>query len=242
MARMIYFSILRMLRGYSAIILLFVVPLAIITLLSLIVGNEYSVEGLSSRQYIAMTMVIVFQLFSGNYAMFYIHADLVKLRRWKIQSLPVSLFKYSAAILFASTFFSTLQGLLLVLYTRLLFGVEWGNYAWLLLIIVTLSLLSQFVHLTMVFSTSTISMAERFTEIYGIGFILLAGIIFPMPVWPVIEWINGFLNPITLAQSALMGPVAQIDYGNPYASLLLLIVQLLLFAVLSAVLGRRRLS
>lgn len=199
------FTALRMSRDYITMLLLLFVPLVLITVFSIILGDAEQGQGNSVPVMDEMTvlMVLTFQLFGGAIVMSMIYTDFFTERRYRIQSLPINTSLYGFTIMLTGTLYSILLGILLMTYTIVVWDVNWGNIVWSLTVIALMAILSSVICLVFTFSVKSFNIAERLSEVYGIGAVLLAGLIFPMPDHAVINWVNEYVNPLTLAYGAI---------------------------------------
>ncbi|SDJ23338.1 ABC transporter permease [Natribacillus halophilus] len=232
------FTALRLIRAWVVLLLLFVVPFVLVTLLSIIMGDAEE-GGLLLRNEINVMMVLAFQLFGGSVAMNYIHQDFFTERRYRIQSLPMNTTLYGFTTMLIGTLYSIILGALLAGYTVLVWNVDWGNIAWSIFIIALMATLSSIVCLIFTFSVKKFNIAERLSEVYGVGAILIAGLIFPMPDHAVINWVNEYINPIMLAYEAI-DAYRNANVGDAWMNAGLLGGLIVITFVIMLLLGRRR--
>lgn len=232
------FTALRLSREWIVLILLFVVPIVLVTLFSVILADiEYM--GVSAVDETNVLMVLAFQLFGGTVAMNYIYLDFFTERRYRIQSLPINTSLYGFTLMLLGTLYSILLGAILVGYSTLVWDVNWGNIPWSIFIITLMALLSSIICLLLTFSVKKFSIAERLSEVYGIGAILLAGLFFPMPDNAVINWVNEYVNPIALAYEAV-DAYRNANVEDAWMNAGLLGGLIVLTFVIMLLLGRRR--
>ncbi len=243
LVRSSYFLLRRMLRGYLGLLLLLVLPFTLITVLGLVGAEAPAVEhGLSMMDYIALTMILMFQLFGGAYALEYLSGDLFADRRWRMLSLPYPPHTHAFAILLASTLFTTAQGLLLLLFTQWVHGVDWGSIPLVLLVLLLISLLSQLVGVAALFATRNNSLAERVTEVYGFGSIALAEVWFSLPDVGLFDLLSTYGNPISLGLNAILAIITGQQVQRAILSVIILLGATALLGLLTALLGRRKLA
>lgn len=233
------FTLLRMLRNYLVALLLLVVPLVLITFFSFLLSGVVNEQGEPYLNENALTMVLSFQLFGGSIVMSYIHEDLFTANGKRFAMLPMSTSLYALSVLSCGTLYSIGLGGILMGYAQWVLGVNWSHTGWIVYIVTLVACLSSVVSLLFTFSVRSFKVAERLTEFYGIGFILLAGLFFPMPKHVIFDFLGSYGNPLTLA----LGAVRQMQADNLseawlHANLLSGALGLLLLIVL--VLGRRR--
>ncbi len=148
---------------------------------SFILSESVTETGVPYHYQNALTMVLVFQLFAGAIVMYLIDHDLFKENRMRIYTLPFNQRMYAFSIMICGAGYSILLGVLLMIYTQFVLGIIWANWAWMIYIISLMAILSIIVCLIFTFSVKKYKIAERLSELYGVGFVVLAGLFFPMP-------------------------------------------------------------
>ncbi len=246
------YALLRMARGYLALLILFVLPLALISIIGLISAHlsEVVANGFGGMDYVAISFVFAFQLFGGAYTMDYIKEDLLSARRWRIHSLPYHGSMHAGGLITAATLFSILQGAALIALTALVHGVRWGNVGWVLLVLFVVALQAQLVHLILLLAARNATVAERLAEVYGFGSFVLAGFIVPLPDNALFEFLGSYGNPISLAQNAVIGRILGdssahlLGRGGSqlYLSFGILVGVCIVVAATAVVVGRRKLA
>lgn len=232
----------RMLRGYLAMIILLVTPLALITVLGMIAGNAVDQLGVPIMNGIAMTMILGFQLYGGFYTMEYIRDDLISPRKWRMYSLPYQAHQHAFSILLACSLFSALQGIVMVFFTQWVYGVDWGNIGLVLLIVFALSILSQLVFLALVLGIKNYKSAERLGTAYGLVSMALAGVWFPMPNSGILGFLSTYGNPLSLGQNAVYALMVGENMDKVIINLGILFAASILMSMVAAAIGRRKLA
>lgn len=235
------FTALRMARNYIVLLLLLVVPIILITIFSFILSGMVTESGVPYIYENAMTMVLCFQLFGGSIVMYLVHHDLFAANRTRMYTLPFSQTMYAFSIMMCGVVFSVCLGIILMLYTQFVLGVEWGNWLWIIYNIGLLAVLSIIVSLILTFTVKNNKLAERLVDVYGVGLILLAGLFFPMPDYALFDFMGSYGNPLVIA---LMS-ISEMNESNSGAAWfltnMLLAAVCILFIVLLVV-GRRKLA
>ncbi|WP_078392565.1 ABC transporter permease [Shouchella patagoniensis] len=232
------FTALRMMRDYITLLLLLIVPLILVTIFSMVLAGAEQ-EGMLLLDETSVKMVLLFQLFGGAIVMSYIHLDFFTQMRFRIQALPMNSTMYGFTIMLAGTIYSIVLGLILIVYTSLVFDVEWGSVGWSIFIVSLIALLSINVSLIFTFAVKNFKIAERLSEVYGVGAVVLAGMFFPMPDLALINGINEYLNPLTIAyQSVDAYRLSQMTQA--WQSVFTLVSLIVLTFVIMLVVGRRR--
>ncbi|RJE90270.1 multidrug ABC transporter permease [Paenibacillus sp. 1011MAR3C5] len=233
------FTMLRLARNYIVLILLLLVPIVLLTFFSLILSGMKTEDGTPYSDYNALTMVLVFQLFGGTTVMHFIHIDLFTVNRMRMFALPFNKTMYAFSIMMCGTLFSVVLGILLMTYSQFVLGVAWHSWGWVIYLISLMSLLSSIVCVIFASLVKNYKLAERLSEIYGVGFVLLAGLFFPMPKNGLFDFLGSYGNPLTLA----IRSVTDRSRGNLseawfQANILLAAIVILFIVMLVA--GRRR--
>lgn len=234
------FTLLRMLRNYIVLLLLLVVPMVLITFFSFLLSDMVNERGEPYLNENALTMVLTFQLFGGSIVMSYINEDLFTSNGKRFAMLPMSKPLYALSILSCGTLYTIGLGIILMVYSQFVLGVRWEYAGWILYVLALIACLSSVVSLLITFSVRSFKVAERLTELYGVGFVVLAGLFFPMPRHVIFDFLGSYGNPLTLALGAVrdrqMGSLSEAWLqANLLAGVLVVLLILLL------VLGRRRL-
>ncbi|MEK3735135.1 ABC transporter permease [Paenibacillus sp. FSL M8-0334] len=241
--RMTYFSLLRLIREPIGQLLLLVLPLIIISVIgTVITGPIEGMDGVPSIDWMTTITIFTVQFFGGTYLMSLLNDDLLQTRKWRTYSLPIHVAFYSSSLILACALFSTLQGFVMVLFTKWVFGVQWGSLGWVLLVLAVFSLFAQFIHLALVLSIKSFKLSERVSEIIGLGLLVLTGLMFPLPDHAFFNWMSSYGNPVMLGQRAVTGMLPEGDAARAGVSLALLAGITAFFMIISFILGRRRLG
>ncbi|GAF66373.1 ABC transporter permease protein [Bacillus sp. TS-2] len=233
------FTILRLLRDYISLILLLIVPLLLITVFSFIFGNTTTENGGLIIDEQAVILTLAFQLFGGAIVMSYIHYDLFSERKARMQVIPFNRSFYAFSLSLCGTVYSIMLGTILIIYSDLVLGVHWGSWLWSIFIVALMALLSSIVCLIFMFSVNNIKIAERLSEVYGVGFIILAGLFFPMPDQPIFTFINDYVNPLSLSVAAIE-QVRNGDIQGAWFPVSILFGAIVATFIIMYFLGRRR--
>lgn len=242
--RLIGFSLLRLLRDYVGLVLLLVAPLVLISIFGMI--PDYvsgKINGRPILDLLAVSFVFAFQLFGGAYTMDLLNQDLLSARKWRIYSLPISINQYGNSLFLSSTLFSMLQGLVLVLFTQWVYGVEWGNLIWVTFVLLAVALLSQLVCLLLVLSIKSNKLAQRILEVYGFSSMIFAKIFFiTLPENAFSDFMNYYGNPISLGRNAIFGMVDGKDATTALLCVGVLFALSIALVLVAIPIGKRRMS
>ncbi len=235
------FTAIRMLRNYIVLLLLLVVPIILITVFSFILSDSVTELGEPYINENSMTMVLVFQLFAGSIVISYIYNDFFTEYKIRIYSLPFNRVMYAFSIMMCGTAFSIFLGVILMAYTQFVLGIVWENWVWTIYIISLMAILSSIVCLIFTFSVKKFKIAERLSEVYGVGFIVLAGLFFPMPENAFFDFFGSYGNPLTLSLGAIH-EMNQSNIGEAWFQANILIIAIGILFIVMLILGRRRIA
>lgn len=240
--RLSYFTLRRMLRGYLALIILMLTPLALITVLGLIAGNAVNPSGIPIMDTIAITMILAFQLYGGFYTMDFIKQDFFTHKKWKMHSLPYPPNLYALSVFLSCTLFSALQGFAMVVFTHYVYGVYWGNWGLILLLLMALSLFTQLVYLIIVLLVKNYKLAEGLGTCYALVSMGLAGVWFPMPRVEPFIFLTTYGNPLSLGHNIVYAIIKGESLNKAAISFAILALSSVLLSTVAAFLGRRKLA
>lgn len=233
------FTALRMIRNYIVLLLLLVVPIILITFFWFILsgvttetGDPYSLEN-------AMTMVLTFQLFGGSIVMYLIYTDLFTENKIRLYALPFNQTMYAFSIMMCGAVYSILLGIILMVYSQFVLNIVWNNWAWTIYIISLMAILSIIICLIFTFAVKKYTLAERLSEVYGVGFVLLAGLFFPMPENAFFNFLGSYGNPLTLSMGAVR-EMGQSNFSEAWFQANILLGAIIVLFIVMLILGRRR--
>jgi ABC-2 type transport system permease protein len=243
-----WFAFRRMLRDVPHMIPQLGVPLALIP----IVGFSFSwipastpfLKGAASPMaFMAILIMIMFQLLGGGYGMSYVKDAFFTPRKWRIRMLPCQPSLVAFGSLTAGLAISLLQGAALAGFASLVLGVRFGNFGVVLLVFLGLSLFAQLLGLLMLMGFRSYGSAYTMFWIVAYGSCVLGGMIFPLPVdRPFFRFLTTYGTPASLAQTALLGAAR----GGPASEIALCIGVLFLGAAVIglfvSLLARRKLA
>lgn len=233
------FTALRMMRNYIVLLLLLVVPMILLTVFSFILSGLTTESGEPYIHFMASTQVLLFQLFGGSIVMYLIHHDLFSVHRTRMYALPFNQTLYAFSILVCGAIFSMLLGVALMLFAQFVLGVIWKHWAWMLIHIALIAILSIIICLIFTLSIKNYKLAERLSEVYGVGLIVLAGLFFPMPDHAFFDFMGSYGNPLTLSIMS----IDEMNNGNPgqaWQLASILIAAIIFFFIVMLFAGRRR--
>jgi hypothetical protein len=240
-------TFLRLLRNPTTTLVQLGVPLMLIPILGYslagIPGIDAFLKGTSVMTFMAMVIIIMFQLFSGGFMMTYVNDAYFSVRKWRMHMLPCRPAVVIRGVLVAGLAVSLLQGAALAGFSTLALGARFGSFGVALLVLLGLSLFAQLLGTVMLLAFHSYGPAFAMTWIVSYGSCVLAGMIFPLPTHlPVFRFLAAYGTPASLAQTALLSAARR---GSPSEIALCLGALFLASAILGllvSLLARRRLA
>ncbi|PYZ96706.1 ABC transporter [Alteribacter lacisalsi] len=238
-----YFILRRMMREYVSLSILLLTPLALITVLGLIADDAVNeATGLLYKAHVSVTLILAFQLFGGFYTMEFIRNDLFTAKRWRMHALPYHVSSHAFSIVLTSTIFSILQGLVLMMYTYFVYGVDWGNPFFALGGLAAVAVFSQLVFLNLVLGVKNYKTAERAGTTFGFLSIILAETWFSLPDQRFFTFLSTYGNPLSLGETIMHAGMHGENIQQAFISLAILIGMAAILIVLAWNTGRRRIG
>jgi hypothetical protein len=193
--------------------------------------------------FMTITVVVMFQLFSGGFMMTYVNEAYFTFRHWRMRMLPCPPSVLVLGSLAAGLAVSVLQGLALAAVATLAFGARLGGIGVVVLTFVGLSLFAQLLATLMLLAFRSYGPAFACMWIVAYGSCVLAGMIFPMPLkGSAAAFISTYCNPAGLAQAALLGSARGGATAEVAACLAALLGASVLLGLLVSAVARRRLA
>lgn len=195
----------RVIRDFVALGILFVTPLVLITILGMISDNAVD-ELLQIRRVdsVALSMILAFQLFSGFYTLELMKQDILETRKWKLRSMPIAINRYMYAFVLVTSLYSGLQSYAISHYTRLVYGVVWGNQLRLILSLLLISGVVQLFYLTLALFMKSYKTMERTATTLAFGSMMFGGVWFQFPDHLVFNFMRTYGNPYSLFQNIIL--------------------------------------
>jgi len=232
----------RMLRGYLGLLILMGTPLALITVLGMVAGNGVDQFGIPMIDGISLTMILAFQLYGGFNTMEYIREDLTSTKKWRMYSLPYGVHKHAFSIIVSAIFFSAFQGFAMILYTKWMYGVNWGNIGVVIVVLLLMSTLTQLIFFNFVILMKNYKNADRLGTAYGIVSMALAGLWFPMPDTGILNFLSVYGNPLSLGRNVMYAFLRGGGIDRAIISMGILFGVSIVVAIISVFNGRRKLA
>lgn len=203
------FAFRRMLRDVKLMIPQLGVPFAMIPLagfsFSWIPANTPFLKGAASPMtFMAMLILILFQLMGGSYGMSYVKDAYFTPRKWRIRMLPCHPSLVAFGFIAAGLTISVLQGAALAGFASLAYGARLGSFGVVLLVFLGLSLFAQLLGLLLIMGFRSFGPAYAVFWIVAYGSCVLGGLLFPLPDNPIFRFLTTYGTPASLAQTALL--------------------------------------
>jgi ABC-type transport system involved in cytochrome c biogenesis permease component len=187
-------------------LLMIILPLAFIILNGVINGDTELVDGFNPvMTAVAPMFMLSFQFFGCAWIADYLHRDFKGPVHWRLHAAPIDQRIYFAAIGAASWIFNLLTGGLIIAVTALFFNADWGNYGIVFLVLLLVSLMSQFIGLLMFYLVKDYSMINTIMYIIGFGMMLFSGVLFiPISGHAALNYLRTH-TPLSLGWNAILG-------------------------------------
>ena len=125
---------------------------------------------------IAIPLVLGFQFFGADLTTDWLHSDLKSSTRSRLLVSPIDQRVFFISVVAAGLTTNVLYGSVVVAFTALIFGVDWGNYGLILAIMLCLTLITQLVGVIIFYFTKDKKSGNRMAYLFGeimIGFAIL---------------------------------------------------------------------
>ncbi len=240
-------AFLRLLRNPTTMLVQLGVPLILIPILgysfSGIPGIDAFLKGPSVMTFMAMVIIIMFQLFSGGFMMTYVNEAYFTFRKWRMRMLPCHPSVVVFGILLAGLAVSVLQGAALAGLATLFLGARFGSFGVVLFVLLGLSLFAQLLGTLMLLGFRSYGPAFAMTWIVAYGSCVLGGMIFPLPVdKPFFHFLTTYGTPASLAHTALLNAARGGSTSEIALCVGVLFLGAAVFGLLVSLLARRRLA
>lgn len=192
--------------------------------------------------YFAVTMIVMTLVFTGILTLFRISEDFLKPMGWRLKSTPVPISNTIAGNIFSNIMIGFGQTVIVLLFTKWVYGAEWGNNWW--IILGTLFLLATFGHLlasTLVLGLRDENAANGVFFLFAMGLPFLAGAFHPSLIGGSIgQFLTTYGTPQSLAQTAIFSSIYGGDNGMIALCMGVLAVLSLILLSCTVLLARRR--
>ncbi|KAF0194146.1 MAG: ABC transporter [Bacillota bacterium] len=198
----------RVSRDPFGLLIFVVLPVALVYVLSLVytqnATEQIYVEGYNmASTYIAIGMMLMFQLNGGIYLLNFLNYDLMKPMKWRLKASPCPTYTLVFAGITACLIFTVLQGLVVVACTALFLDAYWGNLWIAAVVIVLISLISQMLNMILFLYIRNLNTAEYISWFLSWSMAVLGGLMFALPNNSFFNFMKQYGTPFSLAQSAI---------------------------------------
>lgn len=241
----------RLSRDPFSLLIFVVLPVGIASILSFIYSRNADEEiyvlgyNMVSSQ-LSLNMMLLFQFNAGIYLLNYLNDDLFNPMKWRLRASPcpvhVMVFAGSAICIV----FSVIQGLLVVGFTAWFLDAYWGTLWITVLIIFIVSVIAQFMSMTLFLLVRKLSLAENLSWVITWIMAILAGMMFSLPDNAFFRFMKEYGTPYSLAHTVIVE--SGFLSGEPgfsmkmWISLAVLTAFTAIFSVIIIGLGRRKLA
>lgn|GEM_PF-4192687 len=201
---------------------------------------EGSVPG--AMDYFAVTMIVMTLVFTGILTLVRLSEDFLKPMGWRLKSTPVPISVTLAGNIISNIAIGFIQTVIVLLFTKWVYGVEWGSNWW--IILGTLIVMTTFGHLlasTLVLGLRDENAANGVFFLCAMGLPFLAGTFHPSLIGGSIgQFLTTYGTPQSLAQTAIFSSI----YGGDTAMIIqcmgILAILTIILMVCTVLLARRR--
>lgn len=238
----------RAVRDWIGWAIYIILPIGLVVALSAVGSNVNSPAAFQDGYNVLATrasvaIVLMFQLLGGGYLLNYFTNDLLGTIKWRLRAAPCPVHNHIFAGITACTIFTVLQGLFIAAATAIFLDAYWGNWAVTGLSIVLVSIIAQLINIVLLLIIKNASSAGFLSWAVAYGMTVLAGVFFALPDNAFFAFMQKYGTPVALAKTAIMESGMWGDTGNYaiFLSLMALCGYVLCFAVVTVLLGRRKL-
>lgn len=198
----------RVSRDPFGLLIFVVLPVVLVYILSFVYSQNTTeqiyVDGYNLvSTYIAIGMLLMFQLNGGIYLLNCLNHDLIKPMKWRLKASPC----HTDTLVFAGTaaclLFTVLQGLLVVAITALFQDAYWGSLWVVIIVIILISIISQLLNMILLLYIRNINTAEYISWFISWIMAVLGGAMFTLPDNAFFRFMKQYGTPFSLAQSAI---------------------------------------
>ncbi len=236
----------RLSRDIFGLLIFILLPVILVFVLSTVAlqntGDVAYISGYNMlSSHISIGMMLMFQLNGGIYLLNYLNQDFMKPRKWRLRVSPV----HNHTLIFAATaaclIFTVVQGLCIVMITALFFDAYWGNIGITIMVIIIVSLISQFINFILFFLVRNLSTAEYLSWFIAWSMAALGGVMFPLPDNSFFRFMKESGTPIALGRNIIMDS-GSLGSHDIFIKTIILISVAVILAFIVIIMGNRKLD
>ncbi len=217
---------------------------------SLLMVRENSIEARSlqasdvrpgAMDYYAVTMLVMFMMYGTTYAVFGMKHAYLNTTGHRIRTTPIRPIEHYLGLVLANMLTVLIQGIILVTFTRFVFGVNWGNNLPLLFLILLLTgIMAIGLGTAIVMVTGNETLSGNIVMVLVPVMTFLAGGFFRLglPDSSFLYYLQ-YLSPNYLAQTALFNTIYAGDFQRTLSMMLIMMVIILISFTMALVSERR---
>ncbi len=217
---------------------------------SLLMVRENSIEARSlqasdvrpgAMDYYAVTMLVMFMMYGTTYAVFGMKHAYLNTTGHRIRTTPIRPIEHYLGLVLANMLTVLIQGIILVTFTRFVFGVNWGNNLPLLFLILLLTgIMAIGLGTAIVMVTGNETLSGNIVMVLVPVMTFLAGGFFRLglPDGSFLYYLQ-YLSPNYLAQTALFNTIYAGDFQRTL-SMMLIMMAIILISFTMALVSERR--
>lgn len=228
---MVKFHLLRSARDIYGHLILIFLPLLLIAFFSYIYSNDVFGVGMVDVSQLTRTLTIgfalTFQIYGSAISFETLGQDFLTPMHDRLLASPIEPQKIVASILVSSVILSFLQTLVIVFFAMIVLNTTFPFIFFVILVLLLSVIFHQLLGTIILFLSKKIKTATAITTLYGIVAPFLAGLYFPLPNNPIIQFLQNYGTPMSLAQTGIVG----IMEGN-VQDILIGVIPILIFSVI----------
>lgn len=238
----------RMSRDFFGLLIFVVLPVGLVYILGFVytqnATDEIYVAGYNmASTYIAVGLMLMFQLNGGIYLLNCLNYDLIKPMKWRLKASPCPTYTLVFGGAAACLIFTVLQGLLVVACTALLLDAYWGNLWITIVVIILISAISQLLNMILLLYVRNIHTAEYISWAISWIMAVLGGIMFALPDNAFFRFMKEYGTPFSLAKTTIQESGF---LGTSSVNMLICLGALIgitaIMSIIVVILGRRKLA
>lgn len=195
----------------SHLILIFL-PVILITFLSYVFSNGMLSSGVPIDISLISTPLTIgaaltFQIYGSALSFETLGQDFFTPIHDRLLASPANPRKIIVSILSTSIIVSFLQTIVILIFSMLILDAKFTNLLLVIIIMLLSAVFNQLLGCIILFSAKKVSAASGITTIYGTIAPMITEVYFPLPDNIVFNFIKGYLTPMGLAKTAIMGAI-----------------------------------
>ena len=203
----------RALRDWKEIALLLAIPIGLVVINSVLVGDFEGETGITLgghniiASFLAPAFLLSFQFFNSFFMFGFLYSDFRSGMRWRLLAAPCSVRTFVLPAFIANWILSIALGVVMIVVTAVFMNVYWGNLFVLAAVLVLISLMATFVSVLIFQFTNRLAKANAVGYIVSFGLMIISGNMVPLQMFGdnvVTRFLLNYGTPLSLGQSAIL--------------------------------------